>query len=161
MGQKEALAVRLRPASERDEAFLLAVYRSTREDDLAVLPGDDMAGDAFVAQQRDAQTRSYAARHPDAEHSIVLVHDRPAGRLVVDRTATGITLLDVALLPPFRGRGIGAELVTRLQAEAASMGLPVRLHVLVSSPARRLYERLGFRAVVPEGIHLLMEWRAR
>jgi GNAT superfamily N-acetyltransferase len=46
---------------------------------------------------------------------------------------------------PFQRRGIGTEVMKRLISEAAEFGLAVRLNVVRINPARRLYERLGFR----------------
>lgn len=42
---------------------------------------------------------------------------------------------------------------------ASARGLPVRLSVLVNNPARRLYERLGFRVSSIEHPRVKMEWR--
>jgi ribosomal protein S18 acetylase RimI-like enzyme len=48
-------------------------------------------------------------------------------------------------------------LLERVAAEADELRLPVQLHVDVTSPARRLYERLGFSVVEDGAVHLLME----
>jgi GNAT superfamily N-acetyltransferase len=56
--------------------------------------------------------------------------------------------LAVAVETGERGRGIGTMLLTRLVGEAGRRGLPgLSLHVDHGNPARRLYERLGFRCV--------------
>jgi GNAT superfamily N-acetyltransferase len=41
-------------------------------------------------------------------------------------------------------RGLGSTILKTLLAEADSLGLPVRLEVLLGSPAGRFYERHGF-----------------
>jgi predicted GNAT family acetyltransferase len=46
-------------------------------------------------------------------------------------------------------------------AEGAGTSGPVRLHVVSSNPARRLYERLGFVQVGTAGAHLALEWRPK
>jgi len=46
---------------------------------------------------------------------------------------------------PFQRKGIGTELMKRLIEEAERAGQSVRLEVVKINPARRLYERLGFR----------------
>jgi GNAT superfamily N-acetyltransferase len=46
---------------------------------------------------------------------------------------------------PFEHRGIGTEVVKRLIGEANELNLAVRLKVVRINPARRIYERLGFR----------------
>ena len=45
----------------------------------------------------------------------------------------------------FQRRGIGAEVMRLLLAEAASVGLALTLSVVKTNPAMRLYLRLGFR----------------
>ncbi len=53
---------------------------------------------------------------------------------------------NVAVLPPYRGRGVGALLLTHVMTEAARAGARrATLEVRASNtPALRLYERLGF-----------------
>lgn len=51
-----------------------------------------------------------------------------------------------------RGRGIGAELLTRLAEAAKASGIErLSLSVEARNPARRLYERLGYRTVSVDG----------
>lgn len=79
-------------------------------------------------------------------------------RLYVDRTDKEILLIDIALLPEHRGAGIGGRLLNDLLSEAAAEHKPVRIHVEHKNPARRLYERLGFRKIEDKGVYYLMEW---
>jgi ribosomal protein S18 acetylase RimI-like enzyme len=67
--------------------------------------------------------------------------------------------VDIALLPEHRNVGIGSALVRQVCAEAAALGKPVRLCVLKSSRAQRLYARLGFVTTAQTELHLEMEWR--
>jgi ribosomal protein S18 acetylase RimI-like enzyme len=46
-----------------------------------------------------------------------------------------------------RGEGVGARLLSALIAEAARRGVGLCLNVRHDNPARRLYERVGFRLV--------------
>lgn len=52
--------------------------------------------------------------------------------------------LTIALLPEYRGVGIGTQLLTHLLAEAAKIYRAVSLSVAAENPARHLYERHGF-----------------
>lgn len=104
------------------------------------------------------ESRSYAEHYPDATFDVILVDGRPAGRLYVARRTGGIRVVDVSLLPGFRGRGVGTTVLRRLLDESADTGKPVSLHVERSNPALRLYQRLGFRVVADEGVHLLLRW---
>jgi GNAT superfamily N-acetyltransferase len=151
-------SVELRPCTPADTAFLLELYASTRADELAMTPlsAEDKA--AFVRMQFDAQDHHYRVQFPVAERSIVLVDGRPAGRLYVDRRLDETRVVDLSLLPEYRGRGVGTALLTRLLDESAGTARPVRLHVPSGNPARRLYVRLGFRPVRWTGPYELMEY---
>ena len=79
-----------------------------------------------------------------------------AGRLYVARWEDEIRIVDIALLPEFRGRGLGGELLRELKAEADAAGKPLSIHVEANNPARPWYERLGFRAEGEFGVYVLM-----
>lgn len=153
------MTVTLRPAEPRDESFVFEVYAGTRADELALVDWSAEQKAAFVAQQFDAQTRDYARNYPDATVDIVLVDGEAAGRLFVDRTPDDIRVVDISLLPRFRGRGAGGWLLRELQAEAAASGRTLTVHVERFNPAQRLYARLGFVAVGEAGpVYQKMSW---
>ena len=150
----------LRPATAADDAFLRRVYAGTREDELAPLPWSEAEKQAFLSMQFDAQDRHYRAHFPGARFDVVERGGAPIGRLIVDRDEDEIRLLDIALLPEHRGGGAGTALLRELLAEAAAQSKRVAIHVERANPARRLYERLGFRVESDEdAIYLFMIWR--
>jgi ribosomal protein S18 acetylase RimI-like enzyme len=149
----------LRPIRPDDHAFLLSVYASTREQELAVLPWDAAQKAAFVRMQFDAQHAQYQENYAGASFDIILVDGHQAGRLYVLRGDEEFRIIDIALLPEFCNRGIGTRLLKGLQAEAAAAGKPLRIHVERFNPALRLYERLGFQPIADRGVYLFMEWR--
>ena len=146
----------LREATPEDEAFLLEVYASTRIDELAGFGWSDDQIQAFIKMQFLARERSY----PRVDSSIILLDGRPVGRMMVDRNESSILLRDIALLTEHRNAGIGSRLIQDLMKEAAAAGKPIELHVVFTSPAVRLYERLGFRSTsaAPEAAYLEMKW---
>lgn len=68
--------------------------------------------------------------------------------------------MDIALVPRYRGQGIGGTLMKQVLAEGRKAGKPVRIHVEHFNPAMHLYERLGFKKIGDTGVYFLMEWRA-
>jgi len=149
--------LRLRPVAEDDRAFLVGLYGSLREPELAHVPWDDATRRAFVAHQFAAQDAHYRLNYPGATLDVVEVDGVPAGRLYVHRGPSDIRIMDIALLPAFRGRGIGTGLLRTLIDEAEGSGRKLSIHVESNNPARTLYDRLGFRPTGEHGIYMLME----
>jgi GNAT superfamily N-acetyltransferase len=147
----------LRPSGDGDRALLLAIYASTRAEELAVTGWTDEVKAAFLAQQFAAQDSHYRLHHPDASYDVVMVEGEPAGRLYVDRGEEEILLVDVALLPGFRGRGIGSAVLRQVIAEADAAGKVLSIHVEKANRARVLYVRHGFAEVADHGIYLLLQ----
>jgi len=151
--------IRLRPERPDDERFLFDVYASTRQEELDRTGWDAATRAAFLELQFKAMRQGYRAMFPAAEFAVILLAGQPVGRQVVDRTGTEIRLVDVALLPSHRGRGVGTILLRQLLGEAARRNTPVRLHVLKTSRAARLYERVGFCRVGEAGFYDCLEWK--
>jgi ribosomal protein S18 acetylase RimI-like enzyme len=150
-------AVSLRPISTDDEAFLYQVYASTRAEELALLGWDAARKSAFLRMQFDAQHRHYQDQFPNADFLVIYAGDQPIGRLYVDRGDDEINIVDIALLPEHRRRGIGSALLKAILAEADQTGKPVRIHVERFNPALHLYDRLGFVKTGDSGVYFLME----
>jgi ribosomal protein S18 acetylase RimI-like enzyme len=150
--------IALRPATPGDDAFLRAVYASTRSDELAVTDWSEEQKAAFCTQQFTAQAAHYRAHYPTAEYNVIEFEQQPAGRLYLDRWTREIRIMDIALLPAFRGRGIGSYLLEQLKEEARAVGKLLSIHVEKFNPALRLYQRHGFTQREDKGVYLLMEW---
>ena len=147
----------MRPASPSDDEFLLHVYVSTRLEEMASWGWSPAQQSTFIRMQFAARRRSYVTAYPSAEHNVILFGDVPAGSIIIFRGPAEVRLLDIALLPEFRGRGIARNLIGMLVSEAARSELPVRLSVLRGNPAARLYERLGFIAKGGDQMYTEME----
>ena len=153
-------SITLRHATPDDQPFLLSVYAATRGDlNLANL--DDIQRQALIEMQFTARQQQYKLAYPQASCSVILEDTTAIGSMTVNRGEHDIVLVDIALLPEHRNRGVGAGLVKTLQQEAAIAGKRVCLHVLVTSPAVRFYERLGFSNAGDGGAYLSMDWHSQ
>jgi ribosomal protein S18 acetylase RimI-like enzyme len=150
----------LRPATDDDRELLRDVYASTRDEELSQVAWADGQREAFVQMQFDLQDTQYRANNPHGSFDVIEVDGRPAGRLYVDRRPTDIRIVDIALLPQFRGAGIGTRLIAEVLAEARGSGRSASIHVEERNPAARLYRRLGFTTVAERGLYRLMECSA-
>ena len=148
----------LRRAAPRDEPFLRKVYSSTREEELAPLAWDAQSKRQFLDMQFNAQNGYYHEMYPNADYQIIEIEGQPAGRLYLDRRRDEIRIVDIALLPDFRGTGVGTSILNDILDEAVASKKMVRIHVEKFNPAMRLYERLGFTPTADRGVYLLMEW---
>jgi ribosomal protein S18 acetylase RimI-like enzyme len=149
--------VTLRPVQDSDDDFLLEVYGSSREQEMAQVPWTAEQKQQFVRMQWQAQTSHYAAQHPRASHEIICVEGIAAGRLYLDRTGEKFHILDITVLPEHRNRGAGSFLLGKLMAEAKDAGKPITIFVETFNPSLRLFERLGFTTIQQEGFHLLLQ----
>ena len=142
--------------SEPSDARLIAIiYASTREEELRQVPWTVEQKKSFTDWQSQQQESHYAAHYPAAERLIVM-RGEAIGRIYVHTTSREVRLMDVTLLPEHRNRGVGSRLMHALLAYADGLGRPVSLHVEPFNPARRMYERLGFRIIETRGLYELM-----
>lgn len=156
---EDPLPFAVRPCTADDEAFLYDLYCSTRADEFALAALSDAQKDMFLKMQFYAQQQPFRVYQDVSEHRIILIDEVRAGRILVFRLNDEIRLADIAFLPQYRNRGIGARLIRDLQTEAESVGKPLSLHVAHNNPAHRLYLRLGFMDVEDVGSHIRMEWK--
>jgi len=150
--------ITLRPIIPSDQDFLYRVYASTREEELEQVNWNEAQKTAFIRMQFNAQHRYYAENYPQAKFQIILLNGEPAGRLYVDWRKAEIRIIDITLLPAFRGQGIGSRLLNEILAEGQARGMPVTIHVERFNPALRLYKRLGFQQIQDKEVYYLMKW---
>ncbi|MES2260662.1 MAG: GNAT family N-acetyltransferase [Pseudomonadota bacterium] len=152
-------SIELRPAAPADQPFLLRLYASTRGPESRLHGCDRNAETVLQNLQFRAQQTDLLMQYPDAEVTIIVERERSIGRLYVNYDVDEVRLIDLSLLPEYRGRGIGKGLLRGLQAHGRRLQLPVRLSVLLGNPAQRLYERCDFVMRGLDGMHAAMEWR--
>jgi ribosomal protein S18 acetylase RimI-like enzyme len=131
----------LRPATEADVPFLLALRGQT-------MTRHQVA--SGVEPSDEEQLRRVRHRFDCAQ---IIEHDgKPSGLFKASRDGPDWQLIQIQLAPELQGRGIGELLIRRLIDESRLAGASLGLHVLLQSPARHLYERLGF-VIVGQGEH--------
>jgi len=138
-------SITTRAATEHDEAFLFALFRSVRLPEFAhaQLPPPQL--DLLMNLQYNGQKATYGAQYPDGDQ-IVLADGEPIGRIWVYRVAGEHQLVDISLMPELRNRGIGAALVTEAIAGAKAVGARLSCSVAVTNTGSlRFHQRLGFQ----------------
>ena len=125
-----------RVATEADVPFLLELRRQTMTEHL------QRSG---VEASDSERIERVLANFDCAE--IILLSGTPVGLLKVVRTQHNWDLVQIQILPEKQGGGLGSIILEKLLADADAARASVSLSVLRANPARRLYERLGFRIV--------------
>jgi ribosomal protein S18 acetylase RimI-like enzyme len=150
--------ITLRPVEAADEEFLVAVYRSTRQAELAHVPWRPEQKAAFVRAQFAAQKQHYAREYPAASHEVICLGDTAVGRVYLARNADALHVLDITILPEHRNRGIGSTVLRRIMEEAQASGKPVTIYAESFNPSLHLFRKLGFEQVSENGFHYLLRW---
>lgn len=141
----------LRPATAADYDFLYQLHRNTIRPYVEATWGWDEA---------DQQERWQNHFDPTGRQIIQLrVADTltDIGTLELSYNADNwyIDLIEIA--PEYQNQGIGTTIITDLIRQAHAAGLPLTLSVLkANTPARRLYERLGFQITDEDPVRFQM-----
>ena len=93
-----------------------------------------------------------------ARLQIITRADHDIGTLEILTNSKRILINMFYILPEFQNQGIGSKLIRDILDRAQRQSLRVRLAVLKINPARRFYERHGFRKVEETDTHWKMEW---
>jgi len=150
----------LRKHTDSDIPFMLELYASTRESELAMTNFTQQEKKDFIYQQFNAQYRHYTQHYCTDAFNIITLDYTPLGRLFVDYWENEIRIVDIAIMPEYRNKGLGTYFFNQLFNEAKSSGKSVTIHVEHNNPAIKLYNRLGFTLKTQTNeIYLLMEWR--
>ena len=95
--------------------------------------------------QEEWQQEYFARKFDPENRQIIRIDDQDAGVIMIERRDEELFIGLIEILPKFQGHGIGSTLIRHVIQTAHADGLPVTLQVLkTNTPARRLYERLGF-----------------
>lgn len=149
----------LRPRTAADNDFVFDLFAELKTDELQAGHWDAALRETLLRMQFEAHEQHLRANFAQVDDGVLWLKASPVGRMVVQRGATNIHLVDVALLPAQRNRGLGSSVLAALQCEAREKQLPLRLNCWLSNtPALRWYARLGFVAMGGTAAHQLLEY---
>jgi ribosomal protein S18 acetylase RimI-like enzyme len=150
----------LRASAPDDRNFLQQVFIGTRAPEFAAAGLDADAIHGLLVQQFTMQDEYYRRHYPKGRFDVVLDGACRIGRLYHDWHSGEARIIDIALLPEYRGAGIGTRLMKTIVAEAARRALAVSLYVELDNPVRGFYRRLGFEAIGEDGVYERMRRKA-
>lgn len=152
-------AIAFRATTPEDVPFLRMLYGTTRSEEMKLLPWTEEEKVVFLDMQFTAQKQHYEDYYPDCQFLVIELEGEPIGRLYVDRREDEIEVVDIALLPAYRARGIGKVLLEEIIAEGKASNRRVTIYVEHNNPARHLYDRLGFTHVDTNGVYHFLVWQ--
>jgi GNAT superfamily N-acetyltransferase len=153
--------IEVRVATAEDEPFLremlfLAPFVPPGTDPLPRLDRDDPALTHYVDGYGRAGDLGVIASDDGTDVGAAWVRLLPAddpGYGYVDEVTPELT---IAVVPEWRGRGVGTRLMEELLARTADEFPAVSLSCDPANPAMRIYERLGFTAVGVSGTSITL-----
>jgi GNAT superfamily N-acetyltransferase len=140
-------AVELRDAKPSDADFIYRVVETTMRDYVVQIWG---------SFSEEYNRKNIADSLSAGIYFVIQLDGQDIGAIAIERHPDHIQLTQMYILPSHQNRGVGTSLVRELAREARESRRPLRLRVLSVNPARRLYEREGFRvtSVTPERVYM-------
>ena len=135
-----------RQAHDRDADFLYALHAATMKEYVDKTWGWDETFQRAIFQQN----------HHPAEIQIITWNGKDIGMLSVEERSQDVFLRTIAIHPLYQRQGLGTLIIQQIIADAARQMKSTSLRVLKVNPAKRLYERFGFRIVDETSTHYVM-----
>ncbi len=140
--------IELRKAVPDDYDFVRRVLHVTMR---------DYVEDFFGPWDQAYQDKRFAEEYTIEETWIILRGGTGVGWLAKRNIPQEIILIQFYIAPEHQNRGTGTQVLRDLIAEARQQNQAVSLGVMKNNPARRLYEREGFKLVGENDYKFLMK----
>lgn len=89
---------------------------------------------------------------------IILLDDKPIGIYVTHFTEDGdLYINEISILKEYQNKGIATKIISKQIKENKNKEIRTILQVFKNNPAKKLYERLGFRVYNETETHYQME----
>ena len=93
-----------------------------------------------------------------AHKRIILIENKSVGVYVVHTTENGdLFINEISILKEYQNKGIGRKILKEQLKENHKKGIRTILQVFKENPAKRLYEKLGFKVYGETETHYQME----
>ena len=138
------------PATSLDQDFIFDAFKASMKSYVEWAWGWDT----------EAQRKGLLSEKNLEGFQLVKLGSDSAGALLLEKHADHHYLRTIFLLPQHQKQGIGSLVMQSLQRDAQMASQPLRLRVIHTNPAQKLYARLGFSVIGQDEKTLLMQWQA-
>lgn len=149
----------LRPKLESDKDFLIALYETSREEEMQYIEWQsDDDRKAFFLMQYNAQKLHFDTNYENLDYDIILYDNIDIGRLILYRTQENLHCVDIIIIPEYRKKGIGTVIMQRIEKEVEDKNITSTLYFEKTKPyLEGIYGKYGFVSIEDIGTHKLME----
>jgi ribosomal protein S18 acetylase RimI-like enzyme len=152
----------LRPATPQDEPLLFELFAAEKVAEFAAIGLTEAQYRPLLEMQYRARAIGYSEQHPGAKSWIIVLEQAAevtsVGQYLLVKTPQGSRIVDLAVLPQYRGQRIATQVLQQLAQQSAAAGEVLSLRVMKGNQAIRLYARLGFDVVNEDEISYEMLW---
>ena len=146
------MTIQLRNAAPEDYEFVRSVHHRTMQ---------GYVKDFFGSWDRDYQNQRFARTYKIEEVWIIVGGGTDVGWLARRESEENLLLTEFYVAAEHQNQGIGTQILRDLISEARRKNKSVSLGVLKNNPARRLYEREGFKVIGENDYKFLMKLDAQ
>lgn len=145
--KREKSVLSFKKAGPQDTSFLLKLRKLSMTEHLLA------AGLDYDDEQHKARILEYYN-----DTYLLNLEDKTIGVVKLGQMVDRWHIRQFQILPEYHGKGIGSKVLSLLQSKAKGVNMPITLNVLYQNPARRLYERMGFKVIGENGLEYQMKW---
>lgn len=89
---------------------------------------------------------------------LILINNKPIGLLKIAVLPQRLHIRQFQIMPQFHRMGIGSMVLGAVKKKAVALNLGITLNVLLSNPAKKLYQRQGFMSEAFSQLECTMRW---
>jgi ribosomal protein S18 acetylase RimI-like enzyme len=143
--------VEMRRATADDVDLLWTIFRASLKDYIIEARGE----------WNEEREESQFWRQLDLSASrIIAVDHQHIGFIVAPIRDGALWIHTICIVPEYQRKGIGTGVIRSVFAEGKEQEIPIYLGILKVNPARRLYERLGFKVIGDLPNHYKMQFQS-
>jgi ribosomal protein S18 acetylase RimI-like enzyme len=143
------MEIEMRQATAADVDFLWRIFRASMKGYISQARGE------WNEEREEAQFRYQLDL---AASRIIRAKNLEVGFIMAPTRDGALWIHTICIDPEHQNMGIGTEVMRSVVGEAKERTIALYLSVLKINPARRLYERLGFRVVEETRYHFRMQF---